>query len=95
MFILSNFLASSDAKSQSGTSVATGLFSPFLINLIYPIGRTVNNVCQWIMVIYAANPESIIVPAVIIALGTVAFFFSMLDVTIDLFAPKETCFVQE
>lgn len=43
------------------------------------------------MVLYAANPNAIISPTVIIILGTLAFCFSMLDIIIDLFVHWETC----
>jgi hypothetical protein len=41
------------------------------------------------MVLYAANPDIIISPPVVIALGSVAFFFSGMDVIIDLFISRE------
>ena len=50
-------------------------------------GRASSNTAQWAMTLYAAYPDTIISPPVIIALGSLVFAFGMLDLAIDLFFP--------
>ena len=47
------------------------------------LGKMVSNSAQWIMTVCTANADMIISPTVIIALGTIVFIFSILEVAID------------
>ena len=47
------------------------------------LGRAIANTCQWAMILYAANPNAVFSPPVVLTLGTVAFCVSMLDVMIE------------
>ena len=57
--------------------------------LTFLVGKISSNIVQYSMVLYAANPDIIISPPVVIALGSVAFFFNGMDVIIDLFISRE------
>lgn len=47
------------------------------------LGKMVSNSARWIMTVCTANADMIISPTVIIALGTIVFIFSILEVAID------------
>jgi hypothetical protein len=48
-------------------------------------GRSLVNIGNWGMIVYAANPDTIISPRVILTLGSVVFILSMVDVLIGCF----------
>ena len=68
--------------------VTAWLYNSFLTTDNFLV-RAINNCCQFGMVLYASNPNAIISPPVIIALGTIAFTVSMLDVMMDMPLFKE------
>jgi hypothetical protein len=47
------------------------------------LGRAIANSCQRAMILYAANPNTVLSPPIILTLGTVTFCVSMLDVMIE------------
>ena len=51
--------------------------------------RAASQTWQWIMTLYAADPDTIVSPTVIIAFGSLVYFFSLLDVAIDVWFPRD------
>src|SRR5947207_8562829 len=51
---------------------------------ILVLGRTASQVCQWAMTLYSTNTGTFVSPLAITVLGSVAFFFSMMDILIDM-----------
>jgi len=41
------------------------------------------------MVLYAADPNTVITPAVVVTLGSITYFFSILEVIVDGFLARE------
>ena len=44
---------------------------------------------QWVMTLYAADPDLIISPRVIVAMGCIVYFFAMLDIAMDYWFPRD------
>ena len=57
--------------------------SNFSFDQSLKLGRTAMNILQWGMVLYA-NQDAIIVPTVMIVLGTLSFLFGIAEVVIDI-----------
>jgi hypothetical protein len=53
------------------------------------LGKYISNTAQWMMILYAANPNMIISPPVVLAFGTIAFLFSELEAAIDFWEAAE------
>ena len=49
-----------------------------------------NNTCQYAMVLYAADPNVAATPTVIITLGSIAYFFSILEILANGFLVSES-----
>lgn len=67
----------------------------FLLKVTKLLGRAVANSCQWGMVLCAANPDVVISPPVVLALGTIAFFVGAVDIMIEFWTPDshhKVCF---
>lgn len=53
----------------------------------YP-GRSINNLCQGIIVAITANPNSVVSPPLVLGIGTIAFLVSMVDIIIEIYIPR-------
>jgi hypothetical protein len=51
-------------------------------------GRSINNLCQGTIVAITANPDSVVSPPLVLALGTIAFLVSMVDIIIEIYIPR-------
>lgn len=53
------------------------------------VDKISSSICQYAMILYAANPDTVISPPIIISLGTITIFFNGMEVVIDLFIARE------
>ena len=53
------------------------------------LGQIINNTCQYAMVLYAADPNTTVTPTVIITLGSITYFFSILEIMTSGFIARE------
>jgi hypothetical protein len=53
------------------------------------IGKLISNTCQYSMILYAANPDTIVSPTVVISLGSVWYFLCVLDLMFEFCAERE------
>jgi hypothetical protein len=53
------------------------------------LGRSLANILQWVMILYATNADIVCSPVVVIALGSIVFFLSMVDVLTEICWPRE------
>ena len=51
--------------------------------------RGISQTFQWVMTLYASDPDTIISPTVIIIFGSMVFVFALLDISIDVLFPRE------
>jgi len=65
------------------------LVIPLLTCLMSLTGQLMNSTFQYAMVLYAADPTTVIAPAVIVTLGSITYFFSVLEVIVDGFLARE------
>jgi hypothetical protein len=52
-------------------------------------GQLINSTFQYAMVLCAADPTTAIAPPVIVTLGSITYFFSVLEVIVDGFLARE------
>jgi hypothetical protein len=61
--------------------------SPFCVMLIVPV-RSLANTGQLAMIFYAANPDTVIYPPIILLLGSIVYFLSMMDIALEIWARR-------
>ena len=83
IFLSQRNLRKDEQYRQTSEITTTTLFLPVYLVTKRP-GKGVANICGWSMILYAANPDTIISPPVIIVLGTFVFYFNMVDIIIEI-----------
>lgn len=67
-----------------------------LLTFLIFTGQLINSTFQYAMLLYAADPTiTVITPAVIVTLGSITYFFSVLEVIVDGFLAQQRCWERE
>ena len=53
------------------------------------IVKLISQTCQWIMTLYAADPDMVISPPAIVILASIVYLFAILDIAMDVWFPRD------